>query len=54
MSISKTEPVWIMGKPKLEDKRHGLATLKELQQKKYLYPNLDLSGMLDDLEKWII
>jgi len=30
-------------------------TLKELQEKKCPFPNLDFSGMLDDLlEKWVI
>jgi len=30
-------------------------TLKQLQEKKYPFPNLDLPGMMDDLiEKWAI
>ena len=46
-----------MGKPKLEGKKSSLfkdetkkrPTLKELQEKKYSFPDSNLSGMLDDL-----
>jgi len=62
ISISKAEAVWIMRRPSLENKRsmplkdivRRSPTLKELQEKKYMILNPDLSGMLDDLEKGII
>jgi len=63
MSTSTSEPIRIMGKPKLEGKKSSLfkdetkkrPTLKELQEKKYSFPHSDLSGMLDDLlEKDVI
>jgi len=54
--VSTGEPVRISGEPKYENKRGGFSKdtgkkrpLKELQEKKYPFPDLDLSGMLDDL-----
>jgi len=52
------EPIRIFGKPKYE-KKSGFSkdtskqrpTLKERQEKKYRFPDSDLSGMLDDLHK---
>jgi len=61
--ISIGEPIQTMGKPKLEDKKNTSfrdatkkhPTIKELQEKKYPFPNLDLSSMLDGLlEKAVI
>ena len=57
MATSTGEPVRISGKPKYENKKSEFPkdagkkrpTLKELQEKKYPFPDLDLSGMLDDL-----
>jgi len=57
MTITKDELVHITGKPNLEDKRsmpfkdtmRRRPPLKELQEKKYLFPYSDLLGMLDDL-----
>jgi len=51
------QPIHIMGKPKLEGKKSPSfkvatkkrPTLKELQEKKYPFPDSDLLGMLDDL-----
>ena len=53
MTATKAEPICITGKPNLEErrgmpfkdtiKRHP--TLKELQEKKYLFPDSDLIGM---------
>jgi len=57
MTISEAEPVRIMGRPNSEEKRSAPfkdmirrhPTLKELQEKKYPFPNSDLPGILDDL-----
>ena len=58
-----SQPIRIMEKLKLGGKKRSSfkvvtnkrPTLKELQKKKYLFPNSDLSGMLDDLlEKGVI
>ena len=57
MTISKAEPIQIMGRPNPEEKRRApfkdtvskRPTLKELQEKKYLFPDSDLLGMPDDL-----
>jgi len=57
MGISTGESVRISRKPKHKNKKGGFSkdtgkkhpTLKELQEKKYPFPNSDLSGMLDDL-----
>ena len=57
MAVSTGEPVRISGKPKYKNKKGGFSkdsgkkrsTLKELQEKKYPFPDSDLSGMLDDL-----
>jgi len=62
MSISTAKLVWIIGKPKSKEKRSAPkdptrrhTTLKELQEKKYLFPNSSLLRMFDDLlEKGII
>ena len=63
MTVTKAEPVCITGKPNSEEKRGMLfkdtmrrrPTLKELQEKKYLFPDLDLPGTLDVLlEKGVI
>ena len=63
MFISKAKPGRITKKPKLEEKRSlpfkdakkRCPTLKELQERKYAFSDLDLFGILDDLlEKWII
>jgi len=63
MTVTKTEPVRITGKPNSEEKRsmpfkdtmRRRPTLKELQQKKYSFPDSNLLGMLDDLlEKGVI
>jgi len=63
MTVSKVEPVRITRKPNSEEKR-GLPfkdttrrhpTLKELQEKKYLFSDSDLSRMLEDiLDKGVI
>jgi len=55
-TIFKAEPLRILGGPNSEEKRstpfkdtiRRLHTLKELQEKKYLFPDSDLLGMLDD------
>ncbi|KAK9749697.1 hypothetical protein RND81_02G144500 [Saponaria officinalis] len=48
-----SKPVKISPKPKVSN--HNRLTLKELQAKKYLFPDSDLSSMLDDLlEKDVI
>ena len=56
--VTSTEgSVRISGKPRLEEKKGTSSrdggkkrpTLKELQEKKYPFPDSDLSGMLDDL-----
>jgi len=57
MTITKAKPVRIIGKPNSEGKRsmpfkdmmRKRPTLKELQEKKYPFPDSDLPGMLDDL-----
>jgi len=57
MAISTGEPVRISRKPKYEDKKSEFPkdtgkkrpTLKELQEKKYSFPDSDLSGILDNL-----
>jgi len=57
MTVSKAEPVRIIGKLNSVEKRsvpfkdtiRRLPNLKELQEKKYLFPDSDLLGMLDDL-----
>jgi len=57
MTISKVGSIWISGGPDLKEKRstpfkdmiRRCPILKELQGKKYLFPDLDLQGMLDDL-----
>ena len=63
MSTSTSQPIQITGKPKLEDKKimsFKVATKKhltvnELHEKKFPFPDLDLSFMLDDLlEKGVI
>jgi len=63
MSVTTSEPIRILGKQRVEEKpRPSMRdagkkrpTLKELQEKKYPFLNLDLSGLLDDLlEKGII
>ena len=63
MSTSTSQPICIMGKPKLGGKKSSSLkvvtnkrpTLKELQEKKYPFPDSDLSDMLDDLlEKGVI
>jgi len=63
MSISISQPIRIMEKPKLGGKKSSSfkvvtnkrPTLKELQEKKYPFPDSDLLGMLDDLlEKGVI
>jgi len=63
MTVTKVEPVRIAGKPNLEVKRRipfkdmmrKRPTLKELQQKRYLFFDSDLPGMLNDLlEKGVI
>ena len=63
MSTSISQPIRIMEKPKLGGKKSSSfkvvtnkrPTLKELQEKKYPFPDSDLSGMLDDLlEKGVI
>jgi len=63
MSISTSQPVWITGKPNLEDKKRPSfkdatrkrPTLKEFQEKKCPFLDSDLLGMLDDLlEKGVI
>jgi len=63
MTLTKAEPFRITGKPNLEEKRstpfkdtmRRCPILKELQEKKYMFPDLDLLGMLDDLlEKGVI
>jgi len=63
MSTSTSQPVLITGKPKLGEKNspsfnvvtNKRPTLKELQEKKYPFPDSDFSRMLDDLfEKGVI
>ena len=63
MSTSTSQPIRILEKPKLGGKKSSSfkvvsnkrPTLKELQEKKYPFPDSDLSGMLDDLlEKGVI
>jgi len=63
MLVSKAEPVRITGKPNLEERGsmpfkdviRMRPTLKELQEKKYLFPDSNFPGMLDDLlEKGVI
>ena len=63
MSVTTSEPIRISGKSRVEEKQHPpieevgkkCPTLKELQERKYPFPDSDLSGMLDDLlEKGII
>ena len=57
MATSTGEPVRIFGKPKYKNKKSELSkdagkkrpTLKELQEKKYPFPDSDLLGILDDL-----
>jgi len=57
MAVSTGEPVRISRKPKYENKKGGFSKdtkkkhpiLKELQEKKYPFPDSDLSGMLYDL-----
>jgi len=57
MATSVEKPVRISGKSRPEEKKGSSSrdggkkrpTLKELQEKKYLFPNSNLSGMLDDL-----
>jgi len=57
MTISTEEPVRISGKSRPEGKKTSFSkettkrspTLKELQEKKYPFPDSDLLGMLDDL-----
>ena len=57
MTVTKAELVRIIGKPHLEVKRgmpfkHTMRrgpTLKELQEKKYAFPDSDLPRMLEDL-----
>jgi len=59
MTISKVEPVRITGRLNPEEKRsmpfkytiRKPLTLKALQEKKYLFPNSDLLGILHDLVK---
>jgi len=63
MSTSISQPIRIMGKEKPKGKKSSSfkvatkkrTTLKELQEKKYPFPDSDLSSMLDDLlEKGVI
>ena len=63
VSASTSQRVRITGKPQLEDKKSSSfkdvtrkrLTLKELQKKKYPFPDSNLSGILDDLlEKGVI
>ena len=63
MMSFKAEPVQITKKPNSKEKRsvpfkdtiRRRPTLKELQEKKYLFPNSNLLGMLDDhLEKGVV
>jgi len=63
MTVSTDEPLWVSEKPKYEGERGGFSkdirkkrpTLKELQEKKYPFPNIDFLKMLDDvLEKGVI
>jgi len=63
MTISKVGPVQILGGPNPTEKRsvhfkdiiRRRPTLEELQEEKYLFPNSDLSRLLDDLlEKGVI
>ena len=57
MSVTTSELIRISGKqraeekprPSMRDARKKRPTLKELQEKKYPFPDSDLSGMLDDL-----
>jgi len=63
MSITTSESIRISGKSRVEEKQRPpmkevgtkRPKLKELQERKYPFPDSDLSGMLDDLlEKGII
>ena len=63
MFTSTSQPIHITGKPKFGGKNSlsfkvatkKRTTLKELQEKKYPFPDSDLSSMLDDLlEKGVI
>jgi len=63
MSVTTSEPIRISGKQRAAEKRRPSMrdagekhpTLTEFQEKKYPFPDSDLSGMLDDLlEKGII
>jgi len=57
MTIFTEEPMGISGKSRPKGKKASFSkettrrhpTLKELQEMKYPFPDLDLSGMLDDL-----
>jgi len=59
MATSVKEPVRISGKSRLKEKKGSSSrdegrkrpTLKKLKEKKYPFPDSDLSGMLDDLLK---
>jgi len=62
-STSISQPIRIMGKPKLGGKKSSSfkvtinkrPIIQELQEKKYPFPDSDVSGMLDDLlEKGVI
>ena len=60
MTIFKARPVQILGGPNPNEKRSmpfkdtisRRATLKELLEKKHLFPDSDLSGTLDDLRSF--
>jgi len=63
MIISKAKPIHITGRKNLEQKRsvpfkdtmRKPPVVKELQEKKYMFHDSDLPGMLDDLlEKGLI
>jgi len=57
MSVTTSEPIRISGKqrtkekprPSMRDAGKKRPTLKELQEKKYPFPDSNSSGMLDDL-----
>jgi len=57
MTVSKPEPVCITGRPNSDEKRsvpfkdtiRRRPTLKELQDKKYMFPDSNSLGILDDL-----
>ena len=59
MSVTTSDPIRISRKSKVEEKQRPSMkdagkkrpTLKELQEKRYPFPDSDLSGMLDDLLK---